>query len=109
MGQDVKPFWIAVLPLKTTDNVAYYSYMAGLWTLPELAAGIIAACLPSCPKFFQRFWQKEVVSTWRCSLQNLLIKRSDLSHWRRRRGGGLSGDSSLVDMESERTMIDKHQ
>ncbi|PWY90565.1 hypothetical protein BO94DRAFT_30427 [Aspergillus sclerotioniger CBS 115572] len=61
-----------VLLLNATNNISYYSYLAGIWTLPELACGIIAGCLPSMPKFLRSLRQSSIVSKWRCWLQKLL-------------------------------------
>ncbi|PYI02966.1 hypothetical protein BO78DRAFT_452727 [Aspergillus sclerotiicarbonarius CBS 121057] len=58
-----------VLLLQTTNNISYISYLAGIWTLPELACGIIAGCMPSMPKFFRNVWQSSIISKWRSYLQ----------------------------------------
>ncbi|GKZ47113.1 hypothetical protein AbraIFM66951_010462 [Aspergillus brasiliensis] len=99
----------AVLLFTTTNNIAYYSYMAGLWTLPELVAGIIAGCLPSSPKFFQRLRQNKVISQWGSSLQNLLASRSRHSDRRGRGGGGFSGNSDIMDVPHEDSKIKQQQ
>ncbi|PWY83833.1 hypothetical protein BO94DRAFT_599249 [Aspergillus sclerotioniger CBS 115572] len=60
----------AVLLFKTTDNISYFSYMAGLWTIPEIACAVITGCLPSLPRFFQtvsmkgRFHANLSVGSW---------------------------------------------
>ncbi|PYI08430.1 hypothetical protein BO78DRAFT_310959 [Aspergillus sclerotiicarbonarius CBS 121057] len=78
-----------VLLYKTSDNISYYCYVVGIWTLPEMAFGIIAGCLPSCPKFFQTVSQSAARSKWGSSLQNM--KRSKQS----------SNDSHTVDSEAQ--------
>ncbi|SPB51059.1 unnamed protein product [Aspergillus niger] len=99
----------AVLLFTTTNNIAYYSYMAGLWTLPELVAGIIAGCLPSSPKFFQRLRQNKMMTKWGSSLQNLVASRGGPSHRRGRGGGGLSGDSYMMEVPKEGSKIKQQQ
>ncbi|KAL3259277.1 hypothetical protein ABHI18_005372 [Aspergillus niger] len=99
----------AVLLFTTTNNIAYYSYMAGLWTLPELVAGIIAGCLPSSPKFFQRLRQNKMMMKWGSSLQNLVASRVGLSHRRGRGGDGLSGNSYMMEVPKEGSKIKQQQ
>ncbi|RAK96680.1 uncharacterized protein BO80DRAFT_217112 [Aspergillus ibericus CBS 121593] len=65
-----------VLLLDATNNTSYFSYLAGMWTLPELACGIIAGCLPSMPKFFRSVWQSSTVAKWRHWLRRLLSIRT---------------------------------
>ena len=86
-------------PFKPTPNYSYFSYMAGLWTVPELAMGIIAGCLPSCPKFFQALLQTAVISKWSSYVQNSM---SGLFRQARR-----SSDSSrIVESEAQCTKSD---
>ncbi|RAK88208.1 hypothetical protein BO79DRAFT_228767 [Aspergillus costaricaensis CBS 115574] len=99
----------AVLLFTTTNNIAYYSYMAGLWTLPELVAGIIAGCLPSSPKFFQKLGQNKVMLKWGSSLQNLLVSRGGLSQRRGHGGGRLSGNSYMMEVPKEDSKIKQQQ
>ncbi|RAK98173.1 uncharacterized protein BO80DRAFT_427661 [Aspergillus ibericus CBS 121593] len=84
-----------ILLFKTSNNISYFSYVVGIWTLPEMAFGIIAGCLPSCPKFFQAVSQSAARSKWGSSLQNIRSgagKRSKQS----------SNDSHTVDSEAQR-------
>lgn len=39
--------------LSTTKDVNYYVGLMGLWTIPEMASGFLAMCLPVFPRFFQ--------------------------------------------------------
>lgn len=83
--------------------------MAGLWTLPELVAGIIAGCLPSSPKFFQKLGQNKVMLKWGSSLQNLLVSRGGLSQRRGHGGGRLSGNSYMMEVPKEDSKIKQQQ
>ena len=38
--------------LKNTHDVTYYAWFAGIWTLPEMAAGFVVASLPVARIFF---------------------------------------------------------
>ncbi|KAL4936754.1 hypothetical protein BDV06DRAFT_216421 [Aspergillus oleicola] len=58
--------------LLTTHNISYFGYMAGLWTLPEIACGIIAGSLPATPKFFRGLLHTVLESKWGSSMQNLI-------------------------------------
>ncbi|KAL4786992.1 hypothetical protein BJX76DRAFT_364496 [Aspergillus varians] len=63
----------AVIKVKTLpDNTSYHLYLVGLWTLPELAGGIIAGCLPSTTKAIQGLARIPRVLKWRSSLCNLI-------------------------------------
>ncbi|KAL5041370.1 hypothetical protein BDW71DRAFT_201433 [Aspergillus fruticulosus] len=66
----------AVLLFTTTNNISYFGYMAGIWTLPEIACGIIAGCLPSSAKFLQTLSQSPLVLKWGSTLQNLISSSS---------------------------------
>ncbi|KAK1148134.1 hypothetical protein N8T08_010773 [Aspergillus melleus] len=62
--------------LYQTDNKSYYSYLAGVWTLPELASGIIVACLPVIPRFIQHLpIHTSIHDTGHSKLQVLWILR----------------------------------
>ncbi|KAH8432810.1 uncharacterized protein LDX57_010439 [Aspergillus melleus] len=58
--------------LYQTDNKSYYSYLAGVWTLPELASGIIVACLPVIPRFVRSVDPNNRLSRLGASVQELL-------------------------------------
>ncbi|KAL8786451.1 MAG: hypothetical protein Q9213_002767 [Squamulea squamosa] len=58
--------------LYTHEDITYYSWVTGVWTHPEMAAGIIVACLPVSPKFFQGLQQTRFFSQIDFSLQSLL-------------------------------------
>lgn len=62
----------AVIMSKTPNNTSYYVNMVGLWTIPEMAGGMIAGCLPSVPKVIQGALRSPLVSKWRSSLRNLI-------------------------------------
>ncbi|KAA8644655.1 uncharacterized protein ATNIH1004_008861 [Aspergillus tanneri] len=55
-----------------TDNVSYYSFLAGLWTIPELSMGIMVACLPVMPRFFKSFDPEQRLTCLGSSLQDSL-------------------------------------
>ncbi|KAL4969462.1 uncharacterized protein BDV14DRAFT_195733 [Aspergillus stella-maris] len=56
----------------TANNQSYQLYLLGLCTIPEISGGIIAACLPSVPRFFQHMLQTPLVSSWRYSLGRII-------------------------------------
>lgn len=58
--------------LYETTDITYYSWLTGLWTYPEMASGILVACLPVSPKFFQALNEKGAFSKVRTSLKSLL-------------------------------------
>ena len=55
--------------LYQATDVTYYSWYDGLWTLPEMAGGIIVACLPVLPRFFQGLKEMETLSKIKSSLE----------------------------------------
>ncbi|KAL9012830.1 MAG: hypothetical protein Q9173_002422 [Seirophora scorigena] len=67
-------------------DITYYSWLTGLWTHPEMASGILVACLPVSLKFFQKLQQTRFFSQIGLSLQSLLgftsngSKRSTKGH-----------------------------
>ncbi|KAL4860851.1 hypothetical protein BDV12DRAFT_204625 [Aspergillus spectabilis] len=66
----------AVLLFTTHNNVSYFGYLAGLWTIPEIACGIIAGSLPATPKFFRSLSRAILASKWGSSLQTLILNSS---------------------------------
>ena len=61
----------AIKLLSTTD-ITYYAWLTGLWTYPEMASGILVACLPVSPKFFQALNETGAFLKVRTSLRSLL-------------------------------------
>lgn len=41
------------IKLYGATDITYHSWYTKLWTAPEVASGIVVACLPLLPKFFQ--------------------------------------------------------
>ncbi|KAI4089059.1 MAG: hypothetical protein LQ344_005630 [Seirophora lacunosa] len=74
------------IKLYTHHDITYYSWLTGLWTHPEMASGILVACLPVSAKFFQKLQQTHFFSQIGLSLQSLLrftssgSKRSTKGH-----------------------------
>lgn len=62
----------AVIMSKTPNNTSYYVNLVGLWTIPEMAGGMIAGCLPSVPKIIQVALRSPLVLKWRSSFRNLI-------------------------------------
>lgn len=62
----------AVIMSKTPNNTSYYVNLVGLWTIPEMAGGMIAGCLPSVPKVIQGVLRSPLVLKWRSSFRNLI-------------------------------------
>ena len=56
---------------RATDRT-YYGWYTGLWTIPEIAAGIIVACLPVLPRFFQGLKEMGTLSKIKSSLKSYL-------------------------------------
>ncbi|KAL8929032.1 MAG: hypothetical protein Q9208_001475 [Pyrenodesmia sp. 3 TL-2023] len=56
----------------------YYAWVEGEWVLPELASGVIVACVPVFPKFFGSLGQTWVFSRLSSTLQSLLHRSSRL-------------------------------
>jgi len=69
----VNPCWLRyVWNLHILHQITYYSWVAGLWTYPEMTSEIIAACLPVSPKFFQRLGQTWLYSRIKSSINYVL-------------------------------------
>ncbi|OJJ07817.1 hypothetical protein ASPVEDRAFT_202889 [Aspergillus versicolor CBS 583.65] len=62
----------AVIMSKTPNNTSYYVNLVGLWTIPEMAGGMIAGCLPSVPKVIQGVLRSPLVLKWHSSFRNLI-------------------------------------
>ncbi|PYH88112.1 hypothetical protein BO71DRAFT_404108 [Aspergillus ellipticus CBS 707.79] len=77
------------------NNIAYYSFMAGCWTIPELTIGIIIGCLPSMPKLAKNIRQNKQVGRLVDSLQGLLSTNS--TYGSRHRRSVLPGSHKLVE------------
>ncbi|KAL8654373.1 MAG: hypothetical protein Q9210_001533 [Variospora velana] len=63
---------ISAIKLYTHHDITYYPRFTGLWTHPEMVSGILVACLPVSPKFFQKLQQTRFFSQLGSSLQSLL-------------------------------------
>ena len=67
---------VYAVKLYTHTDLTYYSWLAGVWTHPEMASGVIVACLPVSPKFFQMVQNTRLFSHIGSSLQSLLRSAS---------------------------------
>lgn len=66
--------------LSHSSDVTYYTSVMGLWTIPEMASGILALCLPVSPRFFQSLKESKHLSGVRSSLRSFLqLSRTDRS------------------------------
>ncbi|KAI1753690.1 hypothetical protein F4782DRAFT_495359 [Xylaria castorea] len=65
----------AVVVLQHHNDITYYTWHTGIWTLPELSAGIVVACLPVARKFAYRVSESGVF----ISLTSTLKTRSNAS------------------------------
>ncbi|RAL14348.1 uncharacterized protein BO97DRAFT_433014 [Aspergillus homomorphus CBS 101889] len=92
-----------VLLYTTTNNLSYYSWMAGVWTLPEIACGIIAGCLPSLARFFRHLARSTFLAELRSFPYNL-IRYS--SHPSRRRPDG-DGEETTAQVNKTRGVPDR--
>lgn len=68
--------------VRETQDLTYYTWVMGLWTHPEEACGILAACMPVYPKFFQSLQSLPVLSRFGFSLRACI----DPDHGRRPKG-----------------------
>lgn len=64
---------------QTANNIAYFFYLAGLWTVPEMGLGIVVCCLPVLPKFAQRLATNGIIMKLGDSLQSLVGRSSSRS------------------------------
>ncbi|KAI2629150.1 hypothetical protein GGS26DRAFT_115623 [Hypomontagnella submonticulosa] len=113
--------YYAVL-LQHNDDITYYSWYAGVWTLPEMASGFFVACLPVARKFINVIGQTRLFSGLKSSFGSLaslvkplstqntagyaseVPKGSNLSQSHSRKpwakAYGVSGSFSLLDSDS---------
>ena len=49
----------------------YYTWLTGIWTFPELASGIIVACLPVSARFYQGIKETKALSRVEITLRSL--------------------------------------
>lgn len=59
------------IKLYRATDLTYYTWLTGVWTLPEMASGIIVACLPVVGKFFQGVKETRAFSRVGSSLKSL--------------------------------------
>ncbi|KAI4118430.1 MAG: hypothetical protein LQ345_001543, partial [Seirophora villosa] len=60
----------------TRVDKTYYTWIEAQWVLPELASGVIVACVPVFPKFFGSLRQTWISSRLSSTLQTLLRRSS---------------------------------
>jgi hypothetical protein len=65
-----------VLLYKTRNNISWYFYLAGLWTVPELGLGIVSSSLPIIPKFVKTTAKNPYVRKLGDSIQSLIGRSS---------------------------------
>ncbi|KAL4904256.1 hypothetical protein BDW74DRAFT_178838 [Aspergillus multicolor] len=58
------------------DNKSYYVFFVAVWTLPEMAGGVIAGCLPSVPKVVQNILKSPVFAKWSSSIRKVVSSYS---------------------------------
>ncbi|KAI1820012.1 hypothetical protein F4861DRAFT_94940 [Xylaria intraflava] len=59
-------------------DLTYYTWYAGIWTLPEMAGGIVVACLPVTRIFYQEVSQSKAASSISLALTKVAFwSRSD--------------------------------
>ncbi|RAQ59677.1 hypothetical protein AFCA_011477 [Aspergillus flavus] len=66
----------AVRLMQNKDNISYYSWLAGFWPQPEIASGIVVACLPVLPKLLNSLKQSGRIARVNKSLQGLISSLS---------------------------------
>ncbi|KAE8360911.1 hypothetical protein BDV27DRAFT_167362 [Aspergillus caelatus] len=62
--------------MQNKDNISYYSWLVGFWPQPEIASGIVVACLPVLPKLFNSLKQNNRTARMNRSLHGLLSSLS---------------------------------
>ena len=58
--------------LISPSDVAFSTWRFGIWTIPEMASGIIVSCLPVSPKFFQTLGETRIISRVKSAMRSLL-------------------------------------
>ncbi|KAI1103638.1 hypothetical protein F4804DRAFT_352796 [Jackrogersella minutella] len=61
-------------------DVTYYSWLAGIWTLPEMASGIAVACLPVVRGFFVSLAQSQMFSRITSSVKRFTSRSKSSSN-----------------------------
>lgn len=62
------------IKLARSKDVTYYISIMGMWTLPEIASGILAMCLPVSPKFFRSLKDSTLWSSLKRIFQPFRLK-----------------------------------
>lgn len=82
------------IELEHTEDGAYCTWLAGIWTLPEIMCGIVVASIPSFQPFFREMGQsgfyKRVSSSWQ-RVATRIITRARTRNLHR---GHISNDSN---------------
>jgi hypothetical protein len=60
--------------LEHSKDLAYYNWLAGIWTLPEIMFGIVVACLPAFRPFIRNIAQSKVYIALANSLKSLTMR-----------------------------------
>jgi hypothetical protein len=77
--------------LRNTGNFTYLTVVIGLWCLPEVLMGFVAACVPVLPRFFQETRLAQRLRKWFCFGTRSEIAQ-DQSQLLRRWPGSVSTD-----------------
>ncbi|MCJ1326381.1 hypothetical protein MMC10_003045 [Thelotrema lepadinum] len=85
--------------LFTSTDTSYYFHFAGTWSIPEVALGIVVACLPMLPKFFQSMNQGSIVTRLGYSIRSLMGKSSS----------GSRGTTEAIPMQDESDSPSNHR
>lgn len=77
------------IKLQHSKDLTYYSWLAGIWALPEIMFGIVVACLPAFKPFFKNLAQSQFFTDISSSLKRLTTKSKT--------GGGKGTTAYMLD------------
>ena len=80
--------------LEHTEDVSYYTWLAGIWAFPEIMFGIMVASLPAFRPFFREFAKSKFYKTISSSLQKIATLSATRTRTWNRRKGDISDDSN---------------
>ncbi|KAK9413399.1 putative G-protein coupled receptors family 1 profile domain-containing protein [Seiridium unicorne] len=62
---------VYTVQLQHSPDITYYTWFCGLWSIPEMACGIVVACLPVSKGFINSLSQNKAISGIASSLRKL--------------------------------------
>lgn len=80
--------------LEHTEDVAYYSWLAGVWSLPEIMFGSVVASLPGFRPLFREIGHSSFYKKASSSLQRVATRITTQARTRNLHRGHISNDSN---------------